>query len=104
MEYISAGRVTRRSGRSPRNAQNHDLPTRTMPQPLNIAIVGGGPAGLGAAIAFLKLDNVTVKVFEQASELKEVGAVSTGSLELVNPPHILFVRRVSVSTITHGEF
>ncbi|OQO07638.1 hypothetical protein B0A48_07335 [Cryoendolithus antarcticus] len=42
--------------------------------PLRIAIIGGGPAGLGAAIALSELPNVEVKVYEKAKELCEVGA------------------------------
>lgn len=41
---------------------------------LRVAIVGGGPAGLGAAIALSKLPNMEVKIFEQARELREIGA------------------------------
>ncbi|EXJ89123.1 hypothetical protein A1O3_02187 [Capronia epimyces CBS 606.96] len=43
-------------------------------KPLRVAIVGGGPAGLGAAIALSKLRDIEVRVFEQASELREIGA------------------------------
>nr|OQO16649.1 hypothetical protein B0A51_14890 [Rachicladosporium sp. CCFEE 5018] len=42
--------------------------------PLRIAIIGGGPAGLGAAIALSELPNVEIKVYEKAKELREVGA------------------------------
>lgn len=41
---------------------------------LRVAIVGGGPAGLGAAIALSKLPNVQVDIYEKATELREVGA------------------------------
>lgn len=41
---------------------------------LRVAIVGGGPAGLGAAIAISKLPNVRVDIYEKATELREVGA------------------------------
>ncbi|KAK4688630.1 hypothetical protein P7C73_g1471, partial [Tremellales sp. Uapishka_1] len=40
---------------------------------LKVAISGGGPAGLAAAIAFLKLPNVDVTIYEQATELREIG-------------------------------
>jgi salicylate hydroxylase len=42
--------------------------------PLRVAIVGGGPGGLGAAIALSSLPNVSVTLFEQARELREIGA------------------------------
>ncbi|EHY57823.1 hypothetical protein ABEF92_004299 [Exophiala dermatitidis] len=41
---------------------------------LRIAIVGGGPAGLGAAIALSKLLDVEIAIYEQARELREIGA------------------------------
>ncbi|KIW20754.1 hypothetical protein PV08_01332 [Exophiala spinifera] len=41
---------------------------------LRVAIVGGGPAGLGAAIALSALPNIQVSLFEQAKELREIGA------------------------------
>lgn len=41
---------------------------------LNIAIVGAGIGGLTAAIALRKIKNATVTLFEQASEISEVGA------------------------------
>ena len=44
--------------------------------PLRIGIVGAGPGGLGAAIFLSRLANVRVAVYEQATELREVGAVS----------------------------
>jgi salicylate hydroxylase len=43
---------------------------------LKVAIVGAGPGGLAAAIQFLRLPGVELEVFEQARELREVGAVS----------------------------
>ena len=47
--------------------------------PLKVAIVGGGPGGLATAIALSKVPNVDVKIFEQASILREVGAgISVG--------------------------
>lgn len=39
-----------------------------------VAIVGGGPGGLGTAIALQKIPNVEVTIYEQASVLREVGA------------------------------
>ena len=40
---------------------------------LRVAIIGAGPAGLGAAIEFAKLPFVDVRVYEQARELREIG-------------------------------
>jgi salicylate hydroxylase len=44
------------------------------PELLRVAIVGAGPAGLGAAIALSKLPNLQVDIYEKATELREVGA------------------------------
>lgn len=44
------------------------------PPLLRIAIIGGGPGGLGAAIALSALPNVNVTIYEQAKELREIGA------------------------------
>ena len=44
--------------------------------PLRIGIVGAGPGGLGAAIFLSRLEDVRIKVYEQATEMREVGAVS----------------------------
>lgn len=44
------------------------------PQKLRVAIVGAGPAGLGAAIALSALSNVEVAVYERAKVLREIGA------------------------------
>ena len=46
-------------------------------KPLRIAIVGAGPGGLATAIHLLRLPQVQLSVFDQARELREVGAVST---------------------------
>ncbi|KGO41575.1 Major facilitator superfamily domain, general substrate transporter [Penicillium expansum] len=40
---------------------------------LRVAIIGAGPAGLGAAIEFAKLPFVDLRIYEQARELREVG-------------------------------
>ena len=48
--------------------------THTSSEPLRIAISGAGPAGLAAAIALRQLSDVEVTLFEQATELREVGA------------------------------
>lgn len=39
-----------------------------------IAIVGGGIAGLAAAIALQKHEGIDVQLYEQATEIREVGA------------------------------
>ncbi|KAG4414978.1 hypothetical protein IFR04_011906 [Cadophora malorum] len=49
------------------------MPSATPPL-LRIAIIGGGPGGLGAAIALSALPNVEVTIYEQAKELREIGA------------------------------
>jgi salicylate hydroxylase len=49
------------------------MPT-AQPPLLRIAIVGGGPGGLGCAIALSALPNVEVTIYEKAQELKEFGA------------------------------
>lgn len=41
---------------------------------LRIAISGGGPAGLAAAIALLEKPEFEVTIYEQATELRQVGA------------------------------
>ncbi|KAG7091616.1 hypothetical protein E1B28_010635 [Marasmius oreades] len=48
----------------------HSSPSTT----ITIAVVGGGIAGLATFISLNRLPNVSVHVFEQASELREVGA------------------------------
>ncbi|KAL1744868.1 hypothetical protein HDZ31DRAFT_63673 [Schizophyllum fasciatum] len=42
--------------------------------PLRIAVVGAGPGGLATAIHLLRLKDVELSVFDQARELREVGA------------------------------
>ncbi len=49
------------------------MPT-AFPPVLKVAIVGGGPGGLSSAIALSKLENVDVSIYEQARELREIGA------------------------------
>lgn len=49
------------------------MPT-AVPPLLRVAIIGGGPGGLGAAIALSELQNVEVKLYEKAEELREFGA------------------------------
>jgi salicylate hydroxylase len=43
-------------------------------QSISIAIIGGGPGGLGTAIALSALPFVSVTLYEQAPEPREVGA------------------------------
>ena len=50
-------------------------------KPLRIAVVGAGPGGLATAIHLLRLKVVELSVFDQARELREVGAVSVGDDE-----------------------
>ncbi|KAL4924244.1 FAD-dependent oxidoreductase [Aspergillus undulatus] len=49
----------------------HDQPS------ISIAIIGGGPGGLGTAIALSELPFVSVKLYEQAPKPREVGAGSS---------------------------
>lgn len=49
------------------------MPT-AQPPFLRVAIIGGGPGGLGTAIALSALPNVEVTIYEQAKELREIGA------------------------------
>lgn len=46
----------------------------TQHPPLRVAIIGGGPGGLGTAIALSALPNIEVTLYEQATELREIGA------------------------------
>jgi salicylate hydroxylase len=41
---------------------------------LRVAIIGAGPAGLGAAIEFAKLRFVEWNLYEQATAIREIGA------------------------------
>ncbi|RAH73788.1 FAD/NAD(P)-binding domain-containing protein [Aspergillus aculeatinus CBS 121060] len=49
------------------------MPTQAPPK-LRLAIIGAGPAGLAAAIEFAKLSFVEARIYEQARELREMGA------------------------------
>ncbi|OJJ97642.1 hypothetical protein ASPACDRAFT_123532 [Aspergillus aculeatus ATCC 16872] len=49
------------------------MPTQSPPK-LRVAIIGAGPAGLAAAIEFAKLSFVEARIYEQARELREMGA------------------------------
>lgn len=46
---------------------------------VKIAIVGAGPGGLAAAINLLRLPYIELQIYDQASELREIGAVSSSS-------------------------
>ncbi|WOO80351.1 FAD-dependent monooxygenase SAT7 [Vanrija pseudolonga] len=48
-------------------------PTSTT-KPLKVAIVGAGPGGLAAAIQFRRLPDIELSIYDQARELREVGA------------------------------
>lgn len=41
---------------------------------LKVAIIGAGPAGLGAAIEFARLPFVDWHLYEQATAIREIGA------------------------------
>lgn len=43
-------------------------------RPLDVAIIGAGPAGLAAAIEFAKLPYVRWRLYEQATAIREIGA------------------------------
>lgn len=43
-------------------------------RPLRVAIIGAGPAGLGAAIAFSRLPFVSWTLYEKGDRVKEIGA------------------------------
>jgi salicylate hydroxylase len=48
--------------------------TNEKPQtPIKVAIIGGGPAGLGAAIALSRLPFVDWKLYEKKPEISEIG-------------------------------
>lgn len=46
----------------------------SLERPIRIAIVGAGPGGLASAIFFSRQLNISLRVIEQATELKEIGA------------------------------
>ncbi|RDW74951.1 hypothetical protein BP6252_06093 [Coleophoma cylindrospora] len=51
------------------------MPLQEPPGPsLRVAIIGGGPAGLGAAIEFAKLPFVDWNLYEKATSFREIGA------------------------------
>lgn len=49
-------------------------PTQEVHRKLRVAIVGAGPAGLGAAIEFQKLPFVEYYIYDQATVLREIGS------------------------------
>lgn len=44
-----------------------------MPDKIRVAIIGAGPAGLGAAIEFQKSPFIDLKIYDQAKALREIG-------------------------------
>lgn len=50
------------------------MPTQPDSSHLRVAIIGGGPGGLAAAIALSSLRNVEINLYEKARELREIGA------------------------------
>ena len=46
----------------------------TLAEPLEVAIVGAGIAGLTAAFALLQHPSINVTLYDKASELREIGA------------------------------
>ncbi|TQN67659.1 2-heptyl-3-hydroxy-4(1H)-quinolone synthase [Colletotrichum shisoi] len=49
------------------------IKSRPTPKPLKVAIIGGGPGGLGAAIEFGKLDYVDWTLYEKKPQISETG-------------------------------
>jgi hypothetical protein len=56
---------------------------------LSVAIIGGGPGGLGTAIALHQLPFVSVTLYEQAPEPREVGAGISIGRNCWNVLHLL---------------
>ncbi|KAL4779365.1 hypothetical protein BJX76DRAFT_91539 [Aspergillus varians] len=56
---------------------------------ISVAIIGGGPGGLGTAIALSELPYVSVKLYEQAPEPREVGAGISIGRNAWNVLHLL---------------
>ena len=48
--------------------------TTTSPQPLSVAIIGGGIGGLCTGIALLRSPHIDVQVYEAAPTFGEIGA------------------------------
>ena len=49
------------------------MDSQAFPKPFNLAIVGGGIAGLTLALALLK-HNIPITIYESAAEFGEIGA------------------------------
>ena len=62
-----------------------------VPEELQVSIVGGGIGGLTAALA-LRARGLSVTVFEQANELREIGAGVT-----INPNAMLLLHRIGLA-------
>lgn len=43
---------------------------------VKVGVIGAGPGGLAIAINLLKLPFIDLNIYDQATELREVGAVS----------------------------
>ena len=52
------------------------LPTSPLPvpQPLRVGIVGAGPGGLALAIFLSRQEDISIRIYQQAKELREIGA------------------------------
>ncbi|KAE8307915.1 hypothetical protein BDV41DRAFT_581947 [Aspergillus transmontanensis] len=72
--------------------------TATAPSRLRIAIVGGGIAGLTAAIALQKHPQVDVQIYERAKEFKEIGA-SIG----ISPNGLRTLEKMGVESAFNAE-
>ncbi|KAE8324243.1 hypothetical protein BDV39DRAFT_208089 [Aspergillus sergii] len=72
--------------------------TATAPPKLRIAIVGGGMAGLTAAIALQKHPQVDVQIYERAKEFKEIGA-SIG----ISPNGLRTLEKLGVESALNSE-
>lgn len=57
------------------HTQTHSAMTQPLSpeRSLKVAIIGGGPAGLAAAIALSKLPSVDWKLYEKKPEISEIG-------------------------------
>lgn len=68
--------------------------------PLRVGIIGAGVAGLGTAIFFSRQENVEIELFEQAKELREVGAVrpllSASQLRKSHADHVSVEQGISL--------
>ncbi|KAE9369815.1 putative monooxygenase [Stipitochalara longipes BDJ] len=70
-------------------------PTTSVDTKLRVAIIGAGPAGLGAAIEFGKLPFVDWILYEQATAIREIGA------GISVQPTMAFIRKDYYQTADH---